>query len=305
MFASNILGLLTLLAWKAHISAHRCEPHSCNAMPSYHAMCNDRWSEAPRQSAALCWLQPQVNRICQQITHHTHLAQAAEGRARQEEQGTLEAVIRQVPTAGGLAIADNTFLQGPQGPPEAVRARSNIFCEGTVAVGLEIARDKCAPTGGGTAEAGSPLAADLGVSHSPDGVVAARMPVGSRAFVAQHVSSRAEASCKLIDDLRALPVRVQPQFLLPRLSLAPRLAHVLFTVLWERAAHTVRCLEVAVHDAASPLQHVPQAVGGVIDAGAGADAAVAARRGVLLRRRSLLSHCGTALWPPCCQRTRG
>jgi Reverse transcriptase (RNA-dependent DNA polymerase) len=193
---------------------------------------------------------------------------------------TLESVPRQVPAVGVLAIADDAFLQGP---PDALRGALDVFCEGAAVVGLEIARDKCALTGGGAAETGLALAADLGVAHSPDGIVAAGTPIGTHAFEAQHAASRADAACKLVDALRALPLRVQSQFLLLRLSLAPRLAHLLRTVEWERIAPSVRRLESEVHAAARSLLHMPPAVAGAFGAGDSACARAAAQIALPIR----------------------
>jgi hypothetical protein len=164
-----------------------------------------------------------------------------------------------------------------QGPPPALRGVLDVFCAGAAVVSLEIALDKCALIGGVAAASGSLLAADLGVAHSLDGIVAAGTPVGSCAVQEQHAASRADAACKLVDALCALLLPEPSQYLLLRQSLALRSAHLLRTVEWENAAPGMRHLESGVNAAVHSLLHMPPAVDGAFGPGDGAGAAAAAQ----------------------------
>ena len=82
--------------------------------------------------------------------------------------------------------------------------------------------------------AAAALAAELGVSHIPDGIVIAGTPIGMNAFVVSVLAERASDVVAQVDRLEALPFGAQSKWCILRLSLAHRIAHLCRTVKWER-----------------------------------------------------------------------
>ena len=87
------------------------------------------------------------------------------------------------------------------------------------------------------------LAAELSMSHRPDGSLLARAPSGTNAFVAGAIAACARNVVTHVDCLEALPLSAQSQWCISRLSLAHRIAHLCRTVPWERLAASTRVVE--------------------------------------------------------------
>ena len=156
-------------------------------------------------------------------------------------QPVLERVATTVSTVA--YVDDNTLI----GRAEKLREAFPAFVAGIRADGrdLEVAPEKCALYGGHHAEAAS-LAAELGVQHSPDGIVCFGTPIGSAAFVADTLAKRADAIVAEVDRLMSLPLPCQMQWNLLKSSLSVRLEHLKRTVPWDALAADTRRVEHAI-----------------------------------------------------------
>jgi hypothetical protein len=136
-------------------------------------------------------------------------------------QGPLETLSLTHPTIACIAFADDSFLQGSEaGVVNAFPA----LCELGASIGLEARPNKCGAYSP-DALASAEVATTLGIAHHVDGLVAAGTPIGTDAFVAASAQKQADAVCKAMDDLMALPLPTQDQFIILRSSLQTRIAH--------------------------------------------------------------------------------
>ena len=163
-------------------------------------------------------------------------------------QPVVEAVAAIAPT---IAYVDDTTIVART---DKLREAFPVFVDGIKADGrnLDVQPAKCALYGGNAAEAAA-LAEELGVQHSPDGIVCYGTPVGTPAFVAEQLSARADAIVAEVGRLMALPLQKQERWLLLKSSLAARLEHLQRTVPWDDLADSTQRVEQALVDAASAI----------------------------------------------------
>ena len=137
-------------------------------------------------------------------------------------QGPLEEAVAAAPSTKACAVHDDAALHGE---PADIRASLDVLAERTAPLGLLLRRDKCAVYSPST-EAASELAADLGMRHAADGIVAAGSPVGDDAFVRDYVERRIGVVREVVRRLRALGglLPAQDAFLLLRSSISSRLS---------------------------------------------------------------------------------
>ena len=166
-----------------------------------------------------------------------------------------EHVARAAPGLAQVAFADDINLVGGEG-----QLRSAWQClggaNGLPAAGLRLQARKSALSGGDVAVAAA-LAADLGVTHAPEGIVVAGTPVGCPAFVARAVLERAEGVVAEVDEAMRLPLRAQSRWLLVRMSLSQRMAHLMRVVPWAQLGPGTRRAEQAVLAAVATLFRLP------------------------------------------------
>jgi hypothetical protein len=137
-------------------------------------------------------------------------------------QGPLETLSLTHPTTAALAFADDSFLQGSAAD---VISAFPALCDLGASIGLKARLNKCGAYSP-NAMASAEVANALGIAHHVDGLMVAGTPVGTDAFVAASAHKQADAVCKAMDDLMALPLPTQDQFIILRSSLQMRLAHL-------------------------------------------------------------------------------
>ena len=171
-------------------------------------------------------------------------------------QGPLERTCEVAPAASLGGYLDDLRIVGraPQ-----LRAAFPVLRTGALGIGLRMRPSKMALTGGPGPGAAALLATELGVQHSPDGVLLCGTPTGTDAFVEAAVSERADAVIEQVNKLMRLPLRAQSRCTLLRASLALRLAHYLRTLPWERVSAATRRVEAAIVTALATIFRVSQA----------------------------------------------
>ena len=168
----------------------------------------------------------------------------------------LERAQAAAPSVATLAIADDVHLVG-KGDALHAAFLALTGTQGLSSVGLRVQPRKCALTAG-PPPAVARLAVDLGVQHCPEGIMVCGTPIGTDAYVAAALSSRADAVIAQVDKLKALPVSRQAQFVLLRSSLSLRMAHLMRTVPWGHLQPSVARVEAAIMAATTTLFQVPE-----------------------------------------------
>jgi hypothetical protein len=124
-------------------------------------------------------------------------------------QGPLEEVAEMHP-ARPLAYADDTFLQGAQGPTmQAYQALTALAAP----LGLHAQQTKGAVYSEDNAAAAH-TARHLKVRHAREGLLAAGTQVGTPTFQAARADFCADHACQLLDELQVLPLADQDRWLL-------------------------------------------------------------------------------------------
>jgi hypothetical protein len=136
-------------------------------------------------------------------------------------QASLTSAIAAAPSTAGIAVHDDAVLHGA---PEDVQASLEKLEELTAPLGLCLRLDKCAVYSP-NAEAAAQLAAQIGMQHAKDGIVAAGSPIGTEDFVIRYVEKRTSAVRAAVARLRELQghLPAQDALLLLRCSLSGRL----------------------------------------------------------------------------------
>ena len=172
-------------------------------------------------------------------------------------QDHLEQIRLTHPAAAPLALADDTFLQGPSA---AVVAAYPALRDLAATVGLDVVPDKCGVFSL-NAEAAAATAAELGLPHRDDGLKAAGTPVGTDAFVAATATSVADTICASIAGLLDSPLPAQDKFILLRCSSQTRIAHLPRIAPWALVGDAVQRVEEAVIGAAFTIMDRPEQAG--------------------------------------------
>ena len=115
-------------------------------------------------------------------------------------QPILEAVRDAHPDVAVVAYADDVF---PLGAPTALPVAYRAFPARAKAIGLHARPAQC--TVYSPASDVSPVATQLGVTHAPDGLVAAGTPVGTDPFIRAHVLNVARYACAQVRRLSFTP----------------------------------------------------------------------------------------------------
>jgi hypothetical protein len=158
-------------------------------------------------------------------------------------QQPLEELIAAVPDSHLVAIHDDVTLVAP---PEKAAALFHELASRTAPLGLRIAPTKCAvysPSPTTPAE----VAKTLALPHAPEGIVVAGSSIGSRDFVEAFGRDKAAAVSRTVSRLMELPLELQNQHLLLRLSMVPRTTYLLRAGPIDIGAG---CMDRAVRDAA-------------------------------------------------------
>ena len=168
-------------------------------------------------------------------------------------------VARGAPGVLQVAYADDINLVGRAGP---LRAAWQCLggARGLPSAGLRLQAPKSVLYGGAHAPTAA-LAQELGVTHAPDGIVVAGTPVGSLDFVSRFVLKRAEDVVADVEEAMRLPLRTQSRWLLLRMSLSQRMAHLMRVVLWMQLGPAMRRVEQALLSAAAAIFRLPSGQG--------------------------------------------
>jgi len=170
-------------------------------------------------------------------------------------QDALEDTRDAVPAATPLAYADDMCIVGRPAPAEQAFQRLS-GAGGLGRAGLRVAVPKCGVHGGDPVVAAA-LAARRGIAHLPAGIVVLGAPVGCEAFVVDTVARVAAEVVAQVDQLMALPLAAQTQFVILRMSLARRMTHLLRSVPWARLASSMRRVEQAILSAVAAIFRLP------------------------------------------------
>jgi hypothetical protein len=107
----------------------------------------------------------------------------------------------------------------------AVQLADSKLTRAAAAIGLSMAPRKCGVFGH-TPSTALETVQLLGMPHREEGVLVARCPIGTPAYMTSVSQCHAAKVRVLVNALRHLPLGHQDQFLLLRKSLVPRLVHV-------------------------------------------------------------------------------
>lgn len=169
------------------------------------------------------------------------------------EQDVLEAIALTHPATSPVAYADDGYLQGS---PASVIAAFPAICRLGASIGLTARLDKCGVYSP-NAMVGAEVAAALGIPHRVDGLVVAGTPIGSDEFVAASANKSSQAVCKVIEDLIALPLPLQDQFIVLRMSSQMRIAHLQRVTPWRLLKDATLGLEDKASQAAFTIMQRP------------------------------------------------
>ena len=164
---------------------------------------------------------------------------------------------------GSVAVAaahDDCALQGP--PADVVQAYRTL-CHHSGEIGLAVQPIKCG-VHSANQQAAADVAAELGIPHCADGLVLARVPVGTDAFKAAYACKAVDAACNAIhtlSDLRSAELSAQDHFQVLKSSLQMRGAHLPRCMPAAQAQPAVERLERKVAKAAAEIMQLPELSG--------------------------------------------
>ena len=184
-------------------------------------------------------------------------------------QSVLQRVAGGCPDAPLAAYLDDVHIAGSVAAGAAAFRRLCFAPDGVRSIGLEPRLDKCGVHGGGAGEAAT-AAADLGIKDMSRGMTAVGTPLGALEYIDEVLSARASAVEEQIKVLESLPLSLQSKFLLLRVSMHARMAHLLRTVPRESLEAHVRRTDMAVYRAVERMFGLPPDVA-VWAAGTAAD----------------------------------
>ena len=104
---------------------------------------------------------------------------------------------------------------------------------------------------------GADVAAALELPHRVDSLVVAGSLIGSDEFVAASANKSSQAVCKVIEDLIALPLPLQDQFIVLRMSAQMRIAHLQRVTPWRLLKDATLGLEGKASQAAFTTMQRP------------------------------------------------
>jgi hypothetical protein len=167
-------------------------------------------------------------------------------------QGPLRTVNAAFPEAAEVAYLDDTFVLGRGGETGELVPAVRAFLQSAGPVGLRAKLPKCSVYSR-SVESAAQVAAELGMRHCEDGLVATGTPIGTPEFVAAHAQTKADQACSMVETLMHLPLQSQDQLLLLRRSLQKKLAHLPRCVEYPAIEGPVTQLEDRVEDAVLSL----------------------------------------------------
>ena len=122
-------------------------------------------------------------------------------------------------------LATSLMADADDESPVNVMAAFPAICRHGTSTGLTECSGKCGVYSP-NAMAAAEVEAALSIPHRVDSLESAGKPICSDEFVAALATKSSEAICKVIDDLTALPLPLQDQYIVLRMSAQMRLAHL-------------------------------------------------------------------------------